>query len=114
MKVALIFAFTLTITCAAPGRYRQQYQFSSSSSSYKNNELQHKEEEAGAYAKHGDTESGTKPQEESQYVHQQYRKPGFDQELAVTAPRQPNLGHGDFLEKLRQEHERLGLGKSTI
>lgn len=62
MKLLLISSTLLVLALAKPeGTYHQQYQYHQTSSSYKNNELQHKNDEEGFYSKHGDTQGRTEP-----------------------------------------------------
>ncbi|XP_045467657.1 uncharacterized protein LOC123676046 [Harmonia axyridis] len=76
MKKLIFFSWVLALGLAKPnGFYHQEYSYKSSSSSFKNNELQHKNEDQGFYTKDGDLEGRVKPKVNSQSQHSEYTNP---------------------------------------
>ncbi|KAL3277163.1 hypothetical protein HHI36_012515 [Cryptolaemus montrouzieri] len=76
MKGAVFLCSVLALAASKPnGYYHQEYNYKSSSSSYKNNELQHQNEDQGFYSKDGDLEGRLKPKVNSHSQHSEYRNP---------------------------------------
>lgn len=79
--LALLCAMIGIATSAPDGYYHQRYQAHQESASYKNNELQHKNEDDSFYSKHGELDGTSEPKVNQYSHHTQYRN--------------PNLGNGD-------------------
>ncbi|GLV38029.1 hypothetical protein CBL_07827 [Carabus blaptoides fortunei] len=113
MKIAVLLLAVLSLTAAKPGGYHhQQYSFEQSSASYKNNELQHKNEEQGRYTKFQDLDSPDKPQESSVYHQSEYNAPGADKEHAPRGIKghrqqtwQSNLNQRNLFKDSESEHK---------
>ncbi|XP_019880630.2 hornerin [Aethina tumida] len=77
MKIATtLLLASLGLVAATPnGVYHQEYNYRSSSSSYRNNELQHKNDDSGYYSKDGDLEGRLKPKINSHNEHSEYVNP---------------------------------------
>ncbi|CAH0552520.1 unnamed protein product [Brassicogethes aeneus] len=72
----ILLCSALSLALAKPnGLYHQEYNFKSSSSSYKNNELQHKNDDSGFYSKDGDLEGRIKPKVNAHNEHSEYVNP---------------------------------------
>lgn len=76
MKKIFLLCSVLALGAAKPnGYFHQEYSYKSSQASYKNNELQHKKDDAGFYSKDGDLEGRVKPKVTSDSQHSEYTNP---------------------------------------
>lgn len=85
MKAAIVLiAIASTVLAKPEGYFHQQYQYHQSESTFKNNELEHKNEDDGFYSKHGELDGTEEPKVNSYSQHTEYQNPKFKNQFSTS------------------------------